>query len=139
MASQKTATTNEPRITAKDVQNYMKTAPLAALSTLLVEMEATIHARKEAEKDSIRAKLAEVAQQSGFNLDDFLNGKKRGPKGSGNVMYRNPADASQTWSGRGRKPKWLLEMGDEAAARIAPPSTNKDSGDDTSASASKAA
>jgi DNA-binding protein H-NS len=25
------------------------------------------------------------------------------------VKYRNPADESQTWTGKGRKPGWLVE------------------------------
>ena len=33
-------------------------------------------------------------------------------KGRANVAakYANPADASQTWTGRGRKPKWVVEL-----------------------------
>ena len=33
---------------------------------------------------------------------------KRGSKGSA-AKYRNPKDASQTWTGRGRKPNWLID------------------------------
>lgn len=29
--------------------------------------------------------------------------------GSGAVRYRNPADATQTWTGRGKQPKWVRE------------------------------
>jgi DNA-binding protein H-NS len=33
-----------------------------------------------------------------------------GPKGSKSApKYANPADPSQTWTGRGRKPNWLIE------------------------------
>lgn len=31
--------------------------------------------------------------------------------------YRNPNDPSQTWSGRGRTPKWLLEADKKPGGR----------------------
>ena len=30
-------------------------------------------------------------------------------KGTGEAKCRNPKDTSQTWTGRGRKPNWLIE------------------------------
>jgi DNA-binding protein H-NS len=40
-------------------------------------------------------------------------GTKNKPKGAAKAKapakYRNPADATQTWSGRGRKPQWFKD------------------------------
>lgn len=33
---------------------------------------------------------------------------KRGKRGAASIKYRNPKDTSQTWTGRGRKPNWLV-------------------------------
>ena len=49
-----------------------------------------------------------MAEKAGFSLNDLFG--KRGPKkGSGQAKYRNPKDTSQTWTGRGRKPNWLVD------------------------------
>ena len=72
---------------------------------------AAIVSRKEEEKADLKRKLAELADQSGFAMDELF-GSRRGRKastGSSAVKYRNPKDASQTWTGRGRKPNWLVE------------------------------
>ncbi len=58
------------------------------------------------------AEIEEVARAKGFTLSELTGGnapKKRAPA---TAKYANPADASDTWSGRGRKPRWV-----EAALR----------------------
>ena len=56
-----------------------------------------------AAKDHLRA----AAEKAGFTLDELVG--KRGARKAGVVKYRNPKDASQTWTGRGRKPNWLVD------------------------------
>ena len=46
--------------------------------------------------------------EAGFDIKE-LYGKRGAAKGSGVAKYRNPKDASQTWTGRGRKPNWLVD------------------------------
>ena len=59
-----------------------------------------------------------AAQEYGFSLSQLTGA---GPKGKAKggaknpPKYRNPHDAAQTWSGRGRKPAWVNEA--EAAGR----------------------
>jgi DNA-binding protein H-NS len=79
----------------------------------LVDLEAdvakAIAVKKDTEKAEMKAKLIALANEAGFSMDDLL-GTKRGKKGAVTIAkYRNPADASQTWTGRGRKPNWLVE------------------------------
>jgi DNA-binding protein H-NS len=54
-----------------------------------------------------------AAREHGFSLAEITGGKgasvKTPPK------YLNPADATQTWSGRGRKPQWVRDW--EAAGK----------------------
>ncbi|MCH2093736.1 MAG: H-NS histone family protein [Rhodobacteraceae bacterium] len=61
----------------------------------------TIDARRKA--DAKKA-AEQAAKEYGFSLDDLLGGKG----GKGMPKYRNPADHSQTWTGRGRKPNWVV-------------------------------
>ena len=70
--------------------------------------EAMIEAQA-AEKQALKAKLEVLAAESGFTVAELLGGKRGGRKGSTVVKYRNPKDPSQTWSGRGRKPNWLVD------------------------------
>ena len=36
--------------------------------------------------------------------------KKTGPRGKVAPKYKNPADASQTWTGRGKSPVWVQAL-----------------------------
>jgi len=49
-----------------------------------------------------------AAKEYGFSLDELLGGApKKGSKSP--PKYANPADPSQTWTGKGRKPNWVIE------------------------------
>ncbi len=54
------------------------------------------------------AELEEVARAKGFSLAELTGSvvvRKRAPAVA---KYVNPADKSDTWSGRGRKPRWFV-------------------------------
>ena len=58
----------------------------------------------------MRAKMEEMAKASGFSVSELFGGRKS--KGSKIApKYRNPKDPSQTWTGRGRRPNWIVEAG----------------------------
>lgn len=50
--------------------------------------------------------LQAVAKKHGMPLDDIVGGKGKKTKAKAPAKYRNPGDANQTWSGRGRQPEW---------------------------------
>lgn len=62
-----------------------------------------------------RKKVAAVAESLGYKIED-LTGSPRGAKRANGskvaVKYRNKDNPEETWTGRGRQPKWL-------AARLA--------------------
>lgn len=59
--------------------------------------------RKEALKAAEKAAAA-----YGFSLSELASQPTRSAKGAkAKAKYRNPADTSQTWTGRGRKPQWV--------------------------------
>jgi DNA-binding protein H-NS len=65
----------------------------------------TVDARRRAEAKRAAEK---VAKEYGFSLDEVISASA--PKGSkGTPKYANPADPGQTWTGRGRKPNWVIE------------------------------
>ena len=63
----------------------------------------------DAAKADVKAKIEAILASSGFTIGDIypMAGRGRGRSKSA-AKYANPEDRSQTWTGRGRKPKWLV-------------------------------
>lgn len=56
----------------------------------------------------VREKLAALAKAEGFTVDELFGGRNgRKTRRPAAPKYRNPADAAQTWSGRGKRPRWF--------------------------------
>lgn len=58
-------------------------------------------------------RITEVGKEFGFTLPQILEaaskqGKKQQPKGE--PKYFHPDDPSKTWTGRGRKPQWVVDL-----------------------------
>jgi DNA-binding protein H-NS len=54
----------------------------------------------------VRKKAADLAKQHGFTIDELF-GKCRRGQGTVAVKYRDPKNPSNTWTGRGRPPRWM--------------------------------
>ncbi|MGA7296054.1 MAG: H-NS histone family protein [Rhodanobacteraceae bacterium] len=64
---------------------------------------------KNALKD-LRARISAMVKDEGFTMDEvFGRRSKRASKRTGKVppKYQNPSDPGQTWSGRGKRPRWF--------------------------------
>lgn len=97
----------------------MKASELAALSlkelrALGERVEAAIAEREKQERADVKAKLAEMAQKAGFSVGELFGSGKGSKRSAAAIRFRNPKDPSQTWTGRGRKPNWLVEAGGDA-------------------------
>jgi DNA-binding protein H-NS len=79
----------------------------AELIVLQDKISAAITARKAADAQDTKQRLKEMAEKAGFDINELF-GKKRA-KSASTVKYRDPSDSSRTWSGRGRKPNWLVD------------------------------
>ncbi|MFZ4807799.1 MAG: H-NS family nucleoid-associated regulatory protein [Hyphomicrobiaceae bacterium] len=92
------------RINGLDKLSY---ADLAELKT---RVEAAMAARKAADAHAVKLQMQELAAASGFSVSELFGDKRSARKGAASaVKYRNPKDPTQTWTGRGRKPNWLVE------------------------------
>ena len=80
----------------------------AELLRLEERIQTAIAAKRVEDAASTKEALRAMAEKAGFSLNDLF-GKRGGRKGSGEVKFRNPKDTSQTWTGRGRKPNWLVD------------------------------
>lgn len=78
---------------------------------LEAKVSAAIAKRKQEEKADLKRKIAALARDSGFELEEVVgarNGRGRSTRGSKVApKYQHPKDASLTWTGRGRQPLWL--------------------------------
>lgn len=82
------------------------------LLALQSEIRSAIEERRNSEKRELAAKLEKLAASSGFSLPEIIGRRaQRRPGNAAAVRYRHPSNPSLTWSGRGRRPKWLNEAG----------------------------
>jgi DNA-binding protein H-NS len=77
------------------------------LQDLSVRVKKAMVTVQDRERAGLRKKMEALAAGAGFKLGDLFGG--RGGKGrTVAAKYANPDDPMQTWSGRGRKPLWLV-------------------------------
>lgn len=67
--------------------------------------KAIVHAR-ERERAEVKQKIESMVQTAGFSVSDFFGSRGRGKSSA--PKYVNPDNRSETWTGRGRKPNWLV-------------------------------
>jgi DNA-binding protein H-NS len=87
---------------------------LEELVLLKADVESRISQKQKEAKRVIHGQMLAMAQSAGFaSVEEFLGGqtgkRTRSDKGVRNApKYRNSADTKQTWSGKGRKPGWVV-------------------------------
>lgn len=60
-------------------------------------------------KNEARAELEAKARELGFSLAELTGAAPTRKRSPAVAKYRNPANPSDTWSGRGRKPRWFAD------------------------------
>jgi DNA-binding protein H-NS len=89
--------------------NTMSRKELLSLRTNVEKALSTVAAREK--KAAIEA-AERAAAEHGFTLAELQGGggKSARIKPKSPAKYRNPANGTDTWSGRGRKPHWVLDL-----------------------------
>ncbi len=90
--------------------NAMSRKDLLSLRTNVEKALSTVAAR---EKKAALEAVERAAAEHGFTLAELQGsgrGKGQPAKPKSPAKYRSPANASDTWSGRGRKPHWVLDL-----------------------------
>lgn len=80
------------------------------LKQLQNDVAIAIYEYEERRKAEAKAALEAKAKEFGFSLEEVLSdkkGKSKGKSGKVTPKYADPTDPTITWSGRGRKPKWV--------------------------------
>ena len=97
----------------------LKAMPMPELLALRDRLDKAIAAAKKRERAAARRALEKQARALGFSLDELTGagsgrsapGPARGKAASrpvGKPRYANPADPAQTWTGKGRRPAWIV-------------------------------
>ena len=82
---------------------------LKELKELQNQVAKAIAGYEDRRKKEALAELEEKARELGFTFAELTGvslARKRAPVAA---KYANPGNTSETWSGRGRKPRWFVE------------------------------
>jgi DNA-binding protein H-NS len=84
--------------------NSLSLKELKDLQSQVAKAVATFEDRKR--KEAI-AELEEIARAKGYSWAELTGAPVIRKRAAAAPKYANPADKSDTWSGRGRKPRWF--------------------------------
>lgn len=89
--------------------NQLDKLNVKELRDLKTRIDAAIASRQSKDRAELKQKMIALAEEAGLTLDDVMGGPRRAGRGKGSVAvkYRHPDDANLTWTGRGRRPRWL--------------------------------
>lgn len=86
---------------------------LNELKSLQGDVEKAIKDRQHQDLQKAREQVLAIAKEAGISVEELLaTSSKKVNKAGGQKaqpQYQNPKDTSQTWTGRGRKPKWIAD------------------------------
>jgi DNA-binding protein H-NS len=77
----------------------------AELTAMQAEISRLKSEKQNTERNALRQRLTEIAKQHGFDIHELFG---RGRKGTVAVKYRDPKNPDNTWTGRGRMPRWMV-------------------------------
>jgi len=90
---------------------------LKELLDLEAKLEKAISNARDRERAEVKQKIEAIVQNAGFSVNELFGGN-RATVGKGRQIaakYVNPDNRSETWTGRGRKPRWLTAKLDKGA------------------------
>lgn len=82
---------------------------LKELKDLQGQVTKAISGFEDRRKKQALAELEEKARAMGFSLAELTGAQAPRKRAPASAKYANPANPADTWSGRGRKPRWFAE------------------------------
>lgn len=76
------------------------------LNDLIERAQTRKHELTKERMRRVREKIVAIAKAEGFTIE-ALFGSRAKTRRPAKAKYRNPADHAQTWSGRGKRPRWF--------------------------------
>ncbi|MBN8885967.1 MAG: H-NS histone family protein [Rudaea sp.] len=79
------------------------------LNELINRAESRKHELAKEKVSKAREKVVAILKAEGISLEELFGGRSPGRKTRrpATPKFRNPADHAQTWSGRGKRPRWF--------------------------------
>lgn len=85
--------------------NYDKMS-VKELTDIIARAQKALNAAKDRERAELKHKISSLAENAGFSVGELFGTRGRGKAAA--VKFQNPDNRSETWTGRGRKPNWLV-------------------------------
>ncbi|WP_435171571.1 H-NS family nucleoid-associated regulatory protein [Falsirhodobacter sp. 1013] len=93
------------------MMDQLDSMDLSELKALRKQVEKAIESFETRRKKAALEALEATAKEQGFSLSELLDAagatKTRGQAAA--PKFANPHNPDETWSGRGRKPRWFIE------------------------------
>lgn len=82
------------------------------LRKLTAEAQALIESKKDQEIEDAYHQITQIAESVGMSLEQFIEygaqKRKKTTRKSVEPRYRNKNNTAETWTGRGKQPRWLV-------------------------------
>lgn len=92
----------------KDIENYT----IPELESLRLKAGELIKLKKEQSIENAYNEILKVAESVGFTVQELLTygeqKKKKSARKAVEPRYRNKEKHEETWTGRGKQPRWLV-------------------------------
>ena len=98
------------------MQIDLKSMSRKDLEKLLADVKKALSSAQARDRRDARKAAEKAASEFGFSLSDLSESEKAGetakrtkakaPKTVSKPQFANPADKTQTWTGKGRQPNW---------------------------------
>ena len=89
------------------------------LKRLQVEAEALIASKKDQAIEDAYNQIIAIAEGIGLTVEQVLefglSKRKKGTRKAVEPRYRNKGNAAETWTGRGKQPRWLVAQLEKGA------------------------
>lgn len=80
---------------------------LTELKALRTKVDRAIVTFEERKKKEALSELEDAARRMGYTLAELTALTEKKPRKTVAPKYANPENPAETWTGRGRKPKWV--------------------------------
>lgn len=85
----------------------LSTLNLAELRNLADKVQQEVQSRERQDLNKAREQIMAIAQEAGIPLKQLILDGLHPRAGKVAVQFRNPNNASEQWTGRGRQPLWV--------------------------------
>jgi DNA-binding protein H-NS len=85
----------------------MEKMSLAELSKMQADIERIKAGKQNSERAAVREEIISIAKEHGFDIHELFGRKGNGKGKLGKVAVKYRDSAGNTWTGRGRMPRWM--------------------------------